>query len=246
MPVADGGSASTPTRQRILDEAERLIAVKGVYGFTLRDIAEPLGVQVPAIYKHYKSRDDVLIEVSRRYIVLLAGQFVLRPELPPGAALRAALDTFVDLIVEHPAYARLALVDFATPGGGMEYVKLAAGGSFKENFGGGPLAPMHARLRKLLQAGVRSGDFRPADASDVYRILKAALLIRLVFPDDELLLRAPSAAEIRATQSWLWDIAAGHLAPRQPGVAVSSRRKARVPQGRAPRPPSPKRTTSRA
>jgi len=245
MPVADGESAPAPTRQRILDEAERLIAVKGVYGFTLRDIAEPLGVQVPAIYKHYKSRDDVLIEVSRRYIVLLAEQFVLRPDLSPGAALREALDAFVDLIMEHPAYARLALVDFATPGGGMEYVKRAAGGSFKENFGGGPLAPMHARLRKLLQAGVRNGDFRPADASDVYRILKAALLIRLVFPDDELLLRAPRAAEIRAAQSWLWDIAVGHLAPRQPGVAVPARRTARVPQRRAVR-PSPKRTTSRA
>ena len=242
MPVSDGGSASAPTRQRILDEAERLIAVKGVYGFTLRDIAEPLGVQVPAIYKHYKSRDDVLIEVSRRYIILLAAQFELRPDLPPGAALRAALDTFVDLIVKHPAYARLALVDLATPGGGMEYVKLAAGGSFKENFGGGPLAPMHSRLRKLLQAGIRSGDFRQADASDVYRILKAALLIRLVFPDDELLLRVPSTAEIRATKRWLWDIAIGHLAPRRPGVAVPPRRTGRVPQRRAVRPP--RRTTS--
>jgi AcrR family transcriptional regulator len=237
MPVTDGGTASAPTRQRILDEAERLIAVKGVYGFTLRDIAEPLAVQVPAIYKHYKSRDDVLIEVSRRYIVLLAAQFELRPDLPPVAALRAALDTFVDLIVKHPAYARLALVDLATPGGGMEYVKLAAGGSFKENFGGGPLAPMHARLRKLLQGGIRSGDFRQADASDVYRILKAALLIRLVFPDDELLLRVPSAAEIRAAKSWLWDIAIGHLAPRRPGVAVPPRRTGRVPQRRAVRPP---------
>jgi hypothetical protein len=126
----------------------------------------------------------------------------------------------------------------------MEYVKRAAGGSFKENFGGGPLAPMHARLRKLLQAGVRSGDFRPADASDVYRILKAALLIRLVFPDDELLLRAPRAAEIRAAQSWLWDIAVDHLAPRQPAKAVPARRTARVPQRRAVRTPS-RRTTSR-
>jgi AcrR family transcriptional regulator len=243
MPVADRGSAA-PTRQRILDEAERLIAVKGVYGFTLRDIAEPLGVQVPAIYKHYKSRDDVLIEVSRRYIVLLAGQFELRADLSPGVGLREALDAFVDLIMGHPAYARLALVDFATPGGGMEYVKRAAGGSFKENFGGGPLAPMHARLRKLLQAGVRSGEFRPADASDVYRILKAALLIRLVFPDDELLLRAPSAVEIRAAQSWLWDIAIGHLSPRQPGMAVPSRRGARVAPRRAVR-SSPKRTASR-
>jgi AcrR family transcriptional regulator len=51
----------TPTRERILDEVERLIAGKGVYGFKLRDVAEPLDVRVPAIYKHYKSRDDVLV-----------------------------------------------------------------------------------------------------------------------------------------------------------------------------------------
>jgi AcrR family transcriptional regulator len=180
-------------------------------------------VQVPAIYKHYKSRDDVLIEVSRRFIALLATQFELRPELQPVAALRAALDAFVELMMRHPAYVRLALVDFATPGGGMEYVKLAAGGSFKENFIGGPLAPMHARLRKLLQAGIRSGEFRHVDASEVYRLLKASLLIRLVFPDDTSLLRRPSSGEVRAAKRWLWDIATGHLAPRR-GARSSARR----------------------
>jgi AcrR family transcriptional regulator len=213
MAAADARTARTPMRQRILDEAERLIAVKGVYGFTLRDIAAPLGVQVPAIYKHYESRDDVLIEVSRRFIGLLACQFEIRPELRPVAALRAALETFVELMMGHPAYARLALVDFATPGGGMEYVKLAAGGSFKENFVRGPLAAMHSRLRKLLQAGVRSGEFRRVDAMDVYRLLKASLLIRLVFPDDTLLLRRPTAKELRDGKRWLWDIATRHLAP---------------------------------
>ncbi len=215
MPRSNVRSAPVPTRQRILNEAERLIAVKGVYGFTLRDIAIPLGVKVPAIYKHYKSRDDVLIELSGRFIALLATQFELRPQLRPGAALRAALDAFVELMMKHPAYVRLALVDFATPGGGMEYVKLAAGGSFKENFFGGPLAEMHARLRKLLRAGVRSGEFRRIDASDVYGLVKASMLIRLVFPDDALLLRPPRRAEVRATQRWLWDVAIGHLAPRR-------------------------------
>lgn len=215
MPQVRTRGAAVPTRQRILNEAERLIAVKGVYGFTLRDIAAPLGVQVPAIYKHYKSRDDVLIELSRRFIALLASQFALRPQLPPEAALRAALDDFVELMMRHPAYVRLSLVDFATPGGGMEYVKLAAGGSFKENFLGGPLAAMHLRLRKLVQAGARAGVFRRIDAGDVYRVVKASILIRLVFPDDALLLRPPSAAAVRAVQRWLWDIAAGHLAPRR-------------------------------
>jgi AcrR family transcriptional regulator len=226
MPAADARTVPAPTRQRILDEAERLIAAKGVYAFTLRDIAEPLDVRVPAIYKHYKSRDDVLIEVSRRYIALLAAQFDLRPELPPVAALRAALDAFVELMAKHPAYVRLALADFATPGGGMEYVKLAAGGSFKENFVGGPLAAMHTRLRKMLQAGIQSGDFRQIDASDVYRLVKASLLIRLVFPDDTALVRGLSSSEVSAAKRWLWDIASGHLAPR-PGVAAQSRRGAK-------------------
>jgi AcrR family transcriptional regulator len=215
MPPAHARGAPVPTRQRILDEAERLIAVKGVYGFTLRDIAAPLGVQVPAIYKHYKSRDDVMIELSRRFITLLAAQFEVPRKLAPVAALRAALEAFVDLMMRHPAYVRLALVDFATPGGGMEYVKLAAGGSFKENFFDGPLAPMHARLRGLLQAGIRLGAFRRVDASDFYRLVKASILIRLVFPDDELLLRRPNAAEVRAAKRWLWDVAHGHLAPRR-------------------------------
>jgi AcrR family transcriptional regulator len=226
MPPVDARSVPPPTRQRILDEAERLIAVKGVYGFTLRDIATPLSVQVPAIYKHYRSRDDVLVEVSRRYITVLATQFELRPKLAPVAALQAALNAFVDMMMDNPAYARLALVDFATPGGGMDYVKLAAGGSFKENFVGGPLAAMHTRLRRLLQAGIRSGDFRRVDASDVYRLVKAQLLIRLVFPDDSLLSRRASIAETRAVRRWLWDITTRHLAP-QPGdvaSALSSRR----------------------
>lgn len=222
---ADARSAPAPMRQRILDEAERLIAVKGVYGFTLRDVAVPLGVQVPAIYKHYKSRDDVLIEVSRRFIALLGRQFELRPRLPPVAAFRAALEAFVELMMRHPAYVRLALVDFATPGGGMDYVKLAAGGSFKQNLTRGPLAAMHARLRKLLRAGIRCGEFRKVDSTDLYLLLKASLLIRLVFPDDTLLLRRPTAKELKRGKKWLCEIATRHLTPKKRNARLSSARR---------------------
>ena len=124
--------------------------------------------------------------------------------MPPQPALRAALDEFVEHMMRHPAYVRLALVDFATPGGGMDYVKLAAGGSFKENFFGGPLAAMHSRLRKLLQAGVRAGDFRRLDASDVYRVVKASALADPsgVSRTMHCCCGSPtSAAEIRAVQA---------------------------------------------
>lgn len=204
MPVLE---ARTPTRERILDEVELLIASKGVYGFKLRDVAEPLDVRVPAIYKHYKSRDDVLIEVSRRFIALLAGQFQPTPGASPVKALHNALDDLVEFKMHHPAYVRLALADFATPGGGMDYVKLAAGGSFQDNFSDGPLAAMHSRLRTLLRAGARAKELRRVDATDFYRVVKSALLIRLVFPDDSLLLRRPSRAQVRSIQAWLWDLA---------------------------------------
>ena len=219
------GSARTPTRERILDEVERLIAFKGVGGFVLRDVAEPLEVQVPAIYKHFKSRDDVLVEVARRFIVLLAEQFRPDPELGPSAAMRGVLDALVEFLMGHPAYVRLALIDFATPGGGMEYVKLASGGSFQDNFSSGPLAAMHARLRALLRRGARAKEFRAVDATDFYRLLKAVLLIRLVFPHDTLLLRRrPTPAEVRAVQRWLRDIASRFLAPQHKQRRAEPRR----------------------
>jgi hypothetical protein len=148
-----------------------------------------------------------LVEVSRRFITLLAAQFDPSPAQAPPTALRSGLNRLVEFKMFHPAYVRLVLVDFATPEGGM-YVKHAAGG---------PLAAMHRRLRSVLRAGARTKHFRRVDAADFYRIMKAALLIRLVLPDDRLLLRRPTAAEVRAIQRWLWNIASGFLAPRPAG-----------------------------
>jgi AcrR family transcriptional regulator len=208
-------SARVPTRERILDEVERLIASKGVHGFKLRDVAERLGLRVPAIYKHYRGRDDVLVEVSHRFVALLAAQFRASATRAPSTALRSSLNRLVDLHVSHPAYVRLALADFAAPAGGSDYVKQAAAGSFRGNFSAGPLAAMHLRLRALLRAGARVGDFRRVNSTDFFRVVQSALLIHLVFPDDRLLLRRVTALQLRSMQRWLWDVASGFLAPRR-------------------------------
>jgi AcrR family transcriptional regulator len=224
------GRARSPTRALILNEAERLIALKGVFGFTLNDVAAPLGVQVPAIYKHFKGRDDVLIEVSRRFIDTLSRQFQRStgPAQTPADALRHSLDEFVNFHLAHPAYVRLSLVDFATPEGGMEYVKLAAGGSFEENFRSGPLAAMHARLDKLIRAGVRSKDFRPVGSLNFYRVVKSFLLIQLVFPDDTLLAAKPTARQRACLQATLWDLASRYLANYAGAVTSDTCGRARV------------------
>jgi len=202
------------TRVMILNEAERLIAQKGVFGFTLEDVAAPLQVRVPSIYKHFASRDDVLVEVSKRFINALSLQFAVSGSAlrAPRAALKRACDEFVDFHVANPAYVRLSLVDLATPEGGVEYVKRAAGGPFRANFRSGPLAPMHRRLAQLLAAGQRAGEFRKVLALDFYRLLKSALLIRLVFPDDQLHRARRSVGRVRRIKRELWNLAVRYLA----------------------------------
>jgi AcrR family transcriptional regulator len=210
----------TATRDLILDQAERLIAQKGVNGFTLRDIVDPLGFQVPAIYKHYESRDDVLVALSRRFIALLSQQF----EYPaagleqPTQTLRTVVGEFARFHIGHPAYVRLSLIDFATPQGGMEYIRLAAGGPFRSNLTTGPLAAMHRRLAALLAAGVEAGEFRPTDEVDFYRLIKSILLIRLVFPDDLLVGGGPSRAVQRSVEEMLWDLAFRYVTAEIPGA----------------------------
>jgi len=204
------------TRELILDEAERLIALKGVFGFSLKDITDPLGFQVPAIYKHYENRDDVLVAVSRRYIALLSRQFRYPAEAlaHPIDTLKSVIAEFVQFHIKHPAYVRLSLVDYATPQGGMEYIRLAAGGPFRSNLTTGPLAPMHRRLRELIRAGQAAGNFRLASELDVYRVIKSTLLIRLVFPDDLLTEPNPKRSVVRSIEASLWDTAYHYIAAR--------------------------------
>lgn len=216
--------AAVPTRDLLLDEAERLIAKDGVNGFTLKDVVARIGVQVPAIYKHYSSRDDVLIALCRRYIHQLSQHFHYGPEglQTPVATLKGLVAEYTRFHITNPAYVRLSLVDFATPDGGMEYLRLAAGGTFHDNVSTGPLAEMHRRLSKLLRAGHRRGELRLLSPVDFFRVVKGALMLRLVFPDDVLIDLTPSRELIRAIEAWVWDIAYRYTA-RKAGPARTSR-----------------------
>ncbi|MGL3150321.1 TetR/AcrR family transcriptional regulator [Microbacterium sp. A82] len=56
-------SKSARTRQRILDAAAQVLSRKGYAGTRLTDVAEAAGVQAPAIYYYFSSRDELVEEV---------------------------------------------------------------------------------------------------------------------------------------------------------------------------------------
>ena len=47
------------TKQRILDEALSLFAIKGYSAVYVGDIADAVGIKTPSLYKHYKSKQDI-------------------------------------------------------------------------------------------------------------------------------------------------------------------------------------------
>ncbi|MGM7671674.1 TetR/AcrR family transcriptional regulator [Microbacterium sp. A93] len=61
--ITQQSSKSARTRQRILDAAAQVLSRKGYAGTRLTDVAEVAGVQAPAIYYYFASRDELVEEV---------------------------------------------------------------------------------------------------------------------------------------------------------------------------------------
>ncbi|MGB8389265.1 TetR/AcrR family transcriptional regulator [Mycobacterium sp.] len=61
--AASEETKSAQTRRRILDAAAHVLSEKGYAGLRLNDVAASAGLQAPAIYYYYQSRDDLIEEV---------------------------------------------------------------------------------------------------------------------------------------------------------------------------------------
>lgn len=71
------------TKSRILDEALVMFAENGYKGTNLRDLAEQLGLSKSALYKHYKSKEDIWNSLLDRMECYYAKHFGSEANLPP-------------------------------------------------------------------------------------------------------------------------------------------------------------------
>lgn len=59
------GGKGTATRAQILDDALELFRANGFGRTSLREIADKVGISKPALYYHFDSKDDLLVELVR-------------------------------------------------------------------------------------------------------------------------------------------------------------------------------------
>ena len=100
------GAPPAPTREVILDTAERLFAARGVEGVAVRDLAREMGITASSLYNHFPGKQalyDAVLERGLGPIVdVVAGQDGLGPE-----RVHATLDRLTAHLTRHPHLARL-------------------------------------------------------------------------------------------------------------------------------------------
>lgn len=168
---ASSASAEPPSKQRtiarVLKEARLAFSVHGLSGARVDEIARAAGVTKQLVYQYFGNKEQlfacVLDESAEDNLAtLLAADF---DHLAPREALRAALNQAFDLYRDDPTLGPLAQQ-------GMHFHEGRAVERRKFN----SMAPaLVAKLERILQRGVKSGDFRAG--MDAHMCLAAAALL---------------------------------------------------------------------
>lgn len=97
--------------QQIIDAADRVLTEVGAHDFTIDKVVAHLDVAKGTIYKYYKSKDDILAEMSVKALRVLLDYFkkAEKKESEPLAALREMILAFYKYYLKYPRYFELFL-----------------------------------------------------------------------------------------------------------------------------------------
>jgi AcrR family transcriptional regulator len=143
-------------RERILEVAKREFTRAGANA-SLEQIAKKAGVGPGTLYRHFETREELLVAVYRSEMEkLAAAERTLADTLPPVEALRAWLLLFVDAVAAKQLIAPALNTLIGDPKKVLE----------------ASYAQMHEALRALVKRAIKSGDIRKdLDPIDLLRAL---------------------------------------------------------------------------
>ena len=139
--------------EQIVTEAGRLFREKGFAATSMNDVAHFVGVSKPALYHHFANKEDLFLAVVVRdperaadKMATVAGDGTMSARAKLGALLDLAYDTIVN---SESGRLMHTIVETAA-----KFPAVAKG--FRDGF----LANQQLALGKIIDDGVRSGEFR--------------------------------------------------------------------------------------
>ena len=155
-----------PLRHRLIAEATRQFVERGFDGTSMREIADACGVTKAALYYHYPSKADLLLDIVGTYLESMADAVAQGKASEPSAAgqLRSIVERLFAFPPQGRAIIRLALHDLRHL---PESARATFGAAYHERF----LQP----LADVVRAGSEAGEFAPHDPMTVVWIILGML-----------------------------------------------------------------------
>src|SRR5216684_2737139 len=152
------GTRGRPEQSRaaILKAAVREFAQEGVAGARTDAIARSAKVNKALLYYYFEDKEALYRAVLDQVFggVRAAIHNALAQELPPREKLVGYVCAHFDYIASNPLYPRIVQAEFLRAGRDPSRLERIAKHYFR---------PVFLELSGLLEAGVKSGDFRPVD-----------------------------------------------------------------------------------
>lgn len=182
--MVEENSIATPrrrnTKERIIDEAEKLASLHGIEHLKLQDVADKIGIKLPSVYAHFSGREDILAAMGSRINRAFTQMFHSKAGEAPKEALRRSSEELAKFLGTNPAYFRLMLRDLSVPLGYDPLNRrftLSHGNSIPLE-----LKDMQERARKMIEQ-VHPGGEASVDAENFLSSIIGTLLVKLSWSD---------------------------------------------------------------
>lgn len=144
----------TSMRDRILQEATRLLVRSGYDGIAMREIADACGISKAGLYYHFTDKEALFLAILDQSLDTLGG--IIREAAQQAGGAREQLAFFVRAIFTHLSSDQRTLIRLA----GQEMGKLTP--TVREQFAQRYYNEFVGGLAGMIEQGIRAGTFRPA------------------------------------------------------------------------------------
>lgn len=158
------------SRQQLLDVALESFALKGYAATTVREIVDRVGITSPSLYYYFGSKEGLYMELMQTHCAQL--DLVLESHLDTSeSAKNRLIDLIVKIflhVIEDKYFYRLMFAIYYGPSQGAPYFDLI---SYH--------VKIHAMIKKIIEEGIASNEFRPANPGHMTWIIRGVLQLAM-------------------------------------------------------------------
>lgn len=171
-------SEMTEKQRNILRASVKLFAEKGFHASSTSEIAKEAGVAEGTIFRHYKSKKDILLAVVAPVLVKFAAPFILKDvreifkeqaQKPFGEIITELYRNRLNLVVANEKHIRILLQEAFF----HDEIREALISTVFED--------AKVMAQKLIEAKVDAGELRPLPSQAVFRAVLSAMIGLVLF-----------------------------------------------------------------